>query len=146
MRLQSHDDIIEDLEGIIEDLRVILVQEGDDPAILRQARVALSDWFMATYPHLYPGHGRPQLRVIKGDVMQYRTRYVADRVCARCARLVSVEVAVQDPQTIGYRCAQGHMWLAGKVTRPVVAPPVPVLVGTTGSLVAVDDDERPPWE
>ncbi len=35
-------------------------------AILREARVALSDWFIATYPHLYPGQGRPQLRVIQG--------------------------------------------------------------------------------
>jgi len=46
--------------------RAILVQQGDDREILREARVALSDWFVATYPHLYPGQGRPQLRVIQG--------------------------------------------------------------------------------
>ena len=34
-------------------------------------------------------------------------RYVADRVCPECARLASVEVAVQDPRTIGYRCERG---------------------------------------
>ena len=39
-------------------------------------------------------------------------RYAADRFCAECARLVSVEVAVQDPATIGYRCERGHKWLA----------------------------------
>ncbi len=37
-----------------------------DREILREARVALSDWLVATYPHLYPGQGRPQLRVIQG--------------------------------------------------------------------------------
>jgi hypothetical protein len=58
---------IESLEGIVEEMRSILVQEGDDPAILREARMALSDWYIATYPHLFPGHGRPQLRVIQGD-------------------------------------------------------------------------------
>ena len=47
-------------------MRAILVQQGDDRETLRQARVALSDWFIATYPHLYPGQGRPQLRVIQG--------------------------------------------------------------------------------
>jgi hypothetical protein len=26
--------------------------------------------------------------------------------------LVAVEVTVEDPQAIGYRCGQGHMWLA----------------------------------
>ena len=40
-------------------------------------------------------------------------RYTADRVCAECARLVPVEVVVQDPGTIGYRCDRGHKWLAG---------------------------------
>ena len=41
-------------------------------------------------------------------------RYVADRVCAECARLVPVEVVVKAPATIGYRCGQGHKWLAGQ--------------------------------
>ena len=67
MRPQSKDDTIESLEGIVEDMRAILVQEGDDSAILREARVTLSDWFIATYPHLYPDQGRPQLRVIQGE-------------------------------------------------------------------------------
>ena len=58
--------LIESRNLIIDGLRQILVQQGDDSAILRQARVALSDWFIATYPHLYPGQGRPQLRVIQG--------------------------------------------------------------------------------
>ena len=66
MRPQTKDDIIESLEGIVEDMRAILVQEGDDREILRQARITLSDWFVATYPHLYPGQGRPQLRLIEG--------------------------------------------------------------------------------
>jgi len=64
--IESLEDIIESQEDIIEDMRAILVQEGDDREILRQARITLSDWFVATYPHLYPGQGRPQLRVIEG--------------------------------------------------------------------------------
>ena len=64
--IESLEDIIEHQEDIIEAMRAILVQQGDDPAILRQARIALSDWFIATYPHLYPDQGRPQLRVIQG--------------------------------------------------------------------------------
>ena len=58
--------LIDQRNEIIDKMRAILVQQGDDSAILRQARVALSDWFVATYPHLYPGQGRPQLRVIRG--------------------------------------------------------------------------------
>jgi hypothetical protein len=61
------EDLIEQRDGIIEDMRSILVQEGDDPAILREARAALSNWYIATYPHLYPDQGRPQLRLIEGD-------------------------------------------------------------------------------
>ena len=64
--IESLEDIIESQEDIIETLRAILVQDGEDREILRQARVALSDWFVATYPHLYPSQGRPQLRVIQG--------------------------------------------------------------------------------
>ena len=59
--------LIESQAGILEDLRAILVQQGDDREVLREARVALSDWFIATYPHLYPDQGRPQLRLIQGD-------------------------------------------------------------------------------
>ena len=59
--------LIESQAGILEDLRAILVQQGDDREVLREARGALSDWFIATYPHLYPDQGRPQLRLIQGD-------------------------------------------------------------------------------
>ena len=65
--IESLEDLIEHQEDIIEALRAILVQQGDDREILRQARIALSDWFVATYPHLYPNQGRPQLRVIQGE-------------------------------------------------------------------------------
>ena len=58
--------LIESRNLIIDGLRQILIQQGDDRETLRQARVALSDWFVATYPHLYPGQGRPQFRVIQG--------------------------------------------------------------------------------
>ena len=58
--------LIDQRNEIIDQMRAILVQQGDDREILREARVALSDWFIATYPHLYPGQGRPQLRVIQG--------------------------------------------------------------------------------
>ena len=64
--IESLEDIIESREDIIETLRAILVHQGDDREILREARVALSDWFVATYPHLYSDQGRPQLRVIQG--------------------------------------------------------------------------------
>ena len=64
--IEGLEDIIERQEDIIEAMRAILVQQGDDPSILRQARVTLSDWFIATYPHLYPDQVRPQLRVIQG--------------------------------------------------------------------------------
>ena len=64
--IESLEDLIEHQEDIIETMRAILVQQGEDREILRQARIALSDWFVATYPHLYPGEGRPQLRVIEG--------------------------------------------------------------------------------
>ena len=66
MKPRSNEDVIESLEGIVEDMRAILVQQGDEREILREARIALSDWFIATYPHLYPGQDRPRLRVLKG--------------------------------------------------------------------------------
>ena len=66
MKPRSNEDVIESLEGIVEDMRAILVQQGEDREILREARIALSDWFIATYPHLYPGQDRPRLRVLKG--------------------------------------------------------------------------------
>ena len=58
--------LIDQRNEIIDKMRAILVQQGDDREVLRQARTALSDWFVATYPHLYPNQGRPQLRVIQG--------------------------------------------------------------------------------
>jgi hypothetical protein len=67
MRPQTQEDLIESLEGIIEEMRAILVQEGDDRDILREARVTLAGWFVAAYPHLHPGQGRPQLRLIQGE-------------------------------------------------------------------------------
>lgn len=66
MKPRSNEDVIESLEGIVEDMRAILVQQGEDREILREARIALSDWFIATYPHLHPGQDRPRLRVLKG--------------------------------------------------------------------------------
>jgi hypothetical protein len=110
--IEAQSDIIGSLADIIEDLRAILVQEGDDPAILREARIALSDWYIATYPHLYPNQGRPQLRLIEGGIPAYPRRYTADRPCPDCGLLVATEVVVQDPGTIGYRCGRGHKWLA----------------------------------
>ena len=116
--IESQADVIASQEGIIETMRAILVQEGDDREVLREARTALSDWFVATYPHLYPPPPRPQLRVVRGRTggtmrRPAPRRYPADRFCAECALLVPVEVVVRDPLTIGCRCAQGHMWLAG---------------------------------
>ena len=66
MNHQQDRDLLERHADIDEDLRAILVQQGDDREILREARIALSDWFIATYPHLYPGQDRPRLRVLKG--------------------------------------------------------------------------------
>lgn len=58
-------DIIAWHEEIIEQMRAIFARTDlDDREIVRQARIALSDWLVATYPHLYPA--RPQLRVIQG--------------------------------------------------------------------------------
>ncbi len=76
MRPQTKDDIIDSLEGIIEDLRAILVQQGDDTAILNEARVALSDWFIATYPHLYevPRRSRDHLRLVRGGGRRSRSK------------------------------------------------------------------------
>ena len=66
MNHQQDRDLLERHADIVEDLRAILVQQGEDREILREARIALSDWFIATYPHLYPGQDRPRLRVLKG--------------------------------------------------------------------------------
>jgi len=73
MRAQTKDDLIEQQADLIESqasiidaLRVILLQEDDARKTLAEARIALSDWLVSQYPHLYPDQGRPQLRVIHG--------------------------------------------------------------------------------
>ena len=84
---------------------------------------------------------------VSGPVPRFPVRYTGQRTCPECAILVPVEVAVQDPVTVGYRCDRGHMWLLRPV-RPVKVKtnrPVPVLAGKTGSPVA-DDADWPPWE
>jgi hypothetical protein len=43
----------------------------------------------------------------------YPQRYRGDRRCPQCEFVVPVQVAVQSPGVIGYRCDRGHMWLAG---------------------------------
>ena len=58
--------------------------------------------FPCRHPNLYP-------------IPLLPARYTADRTCPECAVLVPVEVVVQDPGTIGYRCDKGHKWLAGKL-------------------------------
>ncbi len=60
--------------------------------------------------------------------------------------MAAVEVVVQDPAVIGYRCDRGHKWLTGKVSAVKGKRPVSVLVGRTGSPAADDDEDRPPWE
>ena len=67
-----------------------------------------SPLFPVDFPCRHPG---------AGPVPPLPARYTADRVCPECARLVPVKVVVQDPRTIGYRCGQGHMWLAGSGSR-----------------------------
>jgi hypothetical protein len=39
-------------------------------------------------------------------------RYTAERPCPECKKVVSVEVVVQSPAVIAYRCARGHRWLS----------------------------------
>lgn len=45
-------------------------------------------------------------------VPQYPVRYTADRPCPECDLPLPAEVAVQSPAVVGYRCGQGHKWLA----------------------------------
>jgi len=47
-----------------------------------------------------------------GPVPGFPMRYTGDRHCPECGMVRGVEVAVQDPVTVGYRCDAGHMWLA----------------------------------
>ena len=106
----------------------------------RKVREGMSSpLFPVDFPCRHPG---------SGPVPHYPVRYTGDRPCPECGGTRLAEVVVQSPAVIGYRCAQGHMWLAGPVRRPAakVVPPVPVLVGKTGSPVGDDGDDRPPWE
>ena len=64
--IEQQAEVIESHADIIEALRVILLREDNDRKTLAETRITLSDWLIATYPHLYPGQGRPQLRVIQG--------------------------------------------------------------------------------
>ena len=57
MRPQSQDDIL-------EELRVILIQQGDDSQILKEARIALGNWYAALCSP--PRRERGHLRVLKG--------------------------------------------------------------------------------
>jgi len=96
-----------------------------------------SPLFPVDFPCRHPG---------SGPVPELPVRYNAERFCPECALPVPVEVVVKDPLTIGYRCAQGHMWLASPVTKAKTVPPKPVLAGKTGSPVTDDGEKRPPWE
>lgn len=59
---------------IIEELRLILIQDGDDTATLNEARMALSGWFSAYYPHLgSQRRARGALRLIKGGGRRSRS-------------------------------------------------------------------------
>lgn len=55
MRPQTQDDII-------EELRLILIQQGDDSEILKEARIALGNWFADPQPR----RAQTRLRVING--------------------------------------------------------------------------------
>ena len=69
----------------------------------RKVRAALaSPLFPVNFPCRHPG---------AGPVPQCPVRYTVDRFCAGCGGLRTVEVVVQDPGTIGYRCDRGHKWL-----------------------------------
>lgn len=47
-----------------------------------------------------------------GPVPGFPVVYTGERTCPECSMLTAVEVVVQDPVTVGYRCGAGHMWLA----------------------------------
>jgi len=76
MRPQTQDDII-------EELRLILIQEGDDAAILDEARTALANWFTGHRPRVH-------LRLIRGSGRRSRS--------ARQRPLLS---SVEQPKTYG---------------------------------------------
>ena len=65
-QIEQQADIIVAQDAIIGQLRAILGRVDNDPRTLADARIALSDWLVAQYPHLYPGQGRPHLRLIEG--------------------------------------------------------------------------------
>ena len=116
--------------------------EREFPALLAKQRPGCWDEGM-------PRTGKPSRpAVASGEefVPSYPIRYTADRICPECGMLMPVEVVVQAPQTVGYRCDRGHKWLTAKASRPAVTPPKPVLAGKTGCLVVDDIEDRPPWD
>lgn len=71
----------------------------------RKVREGLSSLlFPVDFPCRHPG---------SGPVPSLPIRYTGDRPCPECGMVRAAEVVVRDPATIGYRCAPGHMWLAG---------------------------------
>lgn len=65
--------------------------------------------FPLEFPCRHPQGGFP--------VPSLPVRYHADRPCPECSMVVPVEVVVQSPAVVGYRCGAGHRWLG----RPVAA-------------------------
>ena len=78
--------------------------EREFPSLLAKQRPGCWDEGM-------PRTGKPS-RPAGEFVPSYPIRYTADRICPECARLVPAEVVVDSPHIIGYRCGQGHKWLA----------------------------------
>jgi hypothetical protein len=75
----------------------------------RRTREALkSPLFPVDFPCLHPA---------AGPVPQMPVRYSAQRACPECSLLVPVEVVVQAPKVIGYRCTRGHKWLAAGLSK-----------------------------
>ena len=55
----------------------------------------------------------PCLHPAAGPVPGFPVRYDGERACPECRFVAVVAVVIQSPGTIGFRCGQGHMWLAG---------------------------------
>lgn len=70
----------------------------------RKTRVKLgSPLFPVEFACPHPGSGPvPGLPLL----------YAGDRHCPGCGMLVAVEVTVEAPGEIGYRCDRGHVWMA----------------------------------
>ena len=78
---------------------------GCGPCSRERAIRAENRWpgFPVDFPCRHPAPSSPP---------PYPQRYPADRPCAECGMTVGVEVVVQSPKVIGYRCGRGHKWLA----------------------------------